>query len=175
MNRRSLLTLSGATLSGLAGCSDTLSSGSGGSAEAVTVKQPGCPPYEADRIVPPSKETLAILYEVSGKISGDTDQWWETISLQNTGDSSVELTGYVVLFETGQQFTFDDLTLIPSANVIFSTFEDPEIPTAASCPKYDYVRRVDLDEPLLQDRTTRVSVLEPDGNHLFEKQIELEG
>ncbi|WP_224448657.1 lamin tail domain-containing protein [Haloprofundus salilacus] len=175
MKRRALLTLSGTVLTGLAGCSETLSFDSSRSAEAVTVKQPGCSPYEADRIVTPSEETLVVHYDVSGSLSGDFDQWEETITLQNTGDLPIELTDYTIQFETGQDFTFDGLTLIPSASVILVTFGNPGIPTTTTCPKYDYVRQVGLVEPLLQDRTTRVSVLAPDGDHLFRKQIELEG
>lgn len=172
MKRRSLLTLSGTALTGLTGCSDTLSFGSGRSAEAVTVEQPGCPPYDADEIVTPSEETLAVGYVVSGSLSGDDDQWDETIWLQNTGDSPVKLTGYAVLFENGQRFTFDELTLTPSARVVLVTFGDSGAPTAATSPKYDYVRRIGLNEPLLQDRRTPVTILAPDGSHLFQTEIE---
>ncbi|WP_135304454.1 hypothetical protein [Haloarcula amylovorans] len=141
----------------------------------MTIEQSGCLPYETDRVVKPSEETLVINYEVSGSIQGDADRWEETISLQNVGESPVELTGYGVLFENGQQYTFEELTLIPSASVELITFGEPGTPTTTTCPKYDYSLRIDLDEPLLQDRKARVTVVEPDGNHLFETRIELEG
>lgn len=173
MKRRALLALSGAAIAGLAGCSDALSLDSGGSADAMTVEQPGCPPYEADQIAKPSEEALAVNYEVSGSLSGDTDQWAETISVQNTGDSPVELTEYAVLFENGEQYTFDELRLIPRARVELITFGEPGTPTTTTCPKYDYTRRVALEEPLLQDRETRVTVMEPDGNHLFGTRIKV--
>nr|WP_233340597.1 hypothetical protein [Haloprofundus sp. MHR1] len=175
MKRRALLALSGAVLTGFAGCTDTLSFGSGNSAETVTVEQPGCPPFEVDRVVKPSEETLAINYEISGSFSGDADRWEETISLQNIGKSPVELTGYGVLFENDQKHKFEKLTLIPGASVELITFGDPWTPTSTTCPNYDYSRRIDLDEPLLQDRKTRVTIMEPDGNHLFETLIQLEG
>ena len=174
MKRRALLALSGTILSGFAGCSETLSFGLGSSAETVTIEQSECPPYEADQIVKPSEGTLVINYEVSGSLSGDADRWEETISLQNVGESPVELTGYGVLFENGQQYTFEELTLIPSASVTLITFGDPKIPIITKCPKYSYFRRIDLDEPLLQDRKTRVAMMNPDGNHIFEMQIKLE-
>lgn len=175
MKRRALLALSGAVFTGFAGCSETVSFGSRSSAEAVTIKQSGCPPYEVDRVVKPSEEKLVINYEVSGSISGDSDRWEETISLQNVGELPVELTGYGVLFENGQQYTFEGLTLIPSASVELITSGDPGTPTTTTCPKYDHFRRIDLDGPLLQDRKTCIAVMEPDGNHLFETRIKLEG
>lgn len=174
MKRRALLALTGGAITGLAGCSDAVLVDSGESTEAMTVDQPGCPPYEADQIVNPSKKTLAVNYEVSGSLSSDTDQWEETISLQNIGDLPVKLTEYTVLFENGEQYTFNELTLIPSAGVELITFGDPGTTTTTTCPKYDYARRVALEEPLLQDRETRITVMEPDGNHLFETRIELE-
>ncbi|MFC5973916.1 hypothetical protein ACFPYI_21540 [Halomarina salina] len=173
MKRRALLALSGAALSSLAGCSDAIPFGSDGAADATTVEQPGCSSYKVDQIVKPSEETLGVNYEVSGELSGDTDSWEETISLQNTGRSPVVLTGDGVLFETARKYTFSEFTLIPSAEVTFITFGDPSASTATSCPKYDYVRRIDLEEPLLQDQTARVAFLELDGGHLFDTEIEL--
>lgn len=167
MRRRALLAAVGSSAAALTGCAD-LSPVT--SADGVTVTRDGCSPRHYERVSEPSDAGVAFGYEVSE----NSDGWQEYVTLRNDSQLPTDFSGYRVAFDESGAHAFGDPTLIPGEAVRLVTYGSPPGPgTAESCPRYGRRYDLDLDEPVLRDGATTVSLVAPDGGHVASKRLAL--
>ncbi|QLG29307.1 hypothetical protein HUG10_18000 [Halorarum halophilum] len=98
------------------------------------------------------------------------------MTLRNDSQRPTNFSGYRVGFDESGGHVFGDPTLIPGEAVHLVTYGNPSVPgTAESCPRYGRRYDFDLDEPVLRDGATTVSLVAPDGGHVASKRLALSG
>lgn len=94
----------------------------------------------------------------------------ERVILRNVSDEPVGLSGYRLVYESGREFVFSNLTLEPGAEVAVVS-RDSSDGVAESDPP-TYYRGANFDSLVLADGTETVRLVSPDGTVVLEADYE---
>lgn len=90
----------------------------------------------------------------------------ERIVLENSSDSDLDLGGFVLQYESGDEYEFDGLVLEPGAAVAVVSQGTGDAVAESDPPTY--YRDAELDELVLEDGQETVELFDADGNLVLE-------